>query len=369
MITRHKRALSVPLLALVALAAGCGTASAPPSGTGTVSSPPSAGAGGHPSGGSTPPGAPTPVPTTTVGPPLLPGQPACTGWPSTAARIPLPASFVPVSVLRCVNKYQTIPGKGQWETATLERADKNLAALTTALRQPSGHRAPGVMCPEIAMLPPQIVLVDGSGKMIIPRLPLSGCGLVQTQVLAALNQLPWQTVSVRLIAQVQPPPQAASGSCTSGFKDPFLVYGSAAPSRGGAVYVTIPTALRICVYETGGSANSSQFLRGTTVTGATVSALLADLSGPRTTGLCGLPHAQFAVVEGENPGDAVVYVELGGCYRVLRYSPGTGGLMSITTGQATPQAIAIINTVTHHPMGTGSGAGSGLTGGGAGLGS
>ena len=46
-----------------------------------------------------------------------------------------PVSFVPVAALRCVQTYQMIPGKGQWLTATLERADKNLAPLIGALRQ------------------------------------------------------------------------------------------------------------------------------------------------------------------------------------------------------------------------------------------
>ena len=41
----------------------------------------------------------------------------------------LPPSFVPVAVIRCVTNYQIIPGKGQWEVATLERADKARTAL------------------------------------------------------------------------------------------------------------------------------------------------------------------------------------------------------------------------------------------------
>jgi len=348
MITRRARAsrvtlfASVPLIALVTLATGCGTVSTPPSGGSSSSSP---SASSHPSGGTTPTTAPSPVPTTTGGT-FTPGVPQCTGWPATAAHEALPGSFLPVAVLRCVNGYQTIPGKGQWETATLERADKDLGTLITALRQPSGHTSPGIMCPDIAMLPPQIVLIDGSGKMIIPRLPVSGCGLVQVQVLAALAKLPWQTVSVHLIAQVQTPAEISSG-CTAGFKDPFFVYGSPRPSPGGAIYTTRPAALRICVYSVGGNVNTSQFLRGTTVTGATESALLAGLSGARTTSMCTLPHAQFAVIAGDSPSTPLIYVELGGCYRVLRYETEAGGLMGMSTGQATQQAVAIIDTVTH----------------------
>ncbi len=97
--------LTVPLAALVALAAGCGTVRTPPSG----------GGGGHGQTATSPAAAsPTavsgsPVPTTTGGP-VTPGQPACAGWPRNPPRVPLPASFVPVAVIRCVTSSQAIPG-------------------------------------------------------------------------------------------------------------------------------------------------------------------------------------------------------------------------------------------------------------------
>ena len=338
MITRRARAsraallASVPLLALVTLAAGCGTVTTPPSGGGTSSQ--------HPPASGSP--TPTPVPTITGGS-VAPGQVWCANWPSNARHVTLPTSFVPVAVLRCVQGYQAIPGKGQWQTATLERANTDLATLIAALRRPSGHRAPGVMCPELAMLPPQIVLIDSAGNKIIPRLPLSGCGLVEQQVLTALAGLPWVKVNVRLIAQMQTQAQVSSG-CTSAFKDPFLAAGSLTPSPGGVVYAKAPASLRICVYSASGTA--SQFVRGTTVTGPVESTLLAGLTGARRTAMCGLPHSSFAVVGGDAPGAPVVYVELGGCNRVLRYETGSGGLMGTSTGQASPRAIAIIETAT-----------------------
>lgn len=351
MITRRARAsrvtllASVPLLALVTLAAGCGTVTTPPSASGTGSTHPSAPAAARASGsvpGSS--GSAAPVPTTTGGT-ITPGVPSCAGWPSKAVRETLPASFVPVAVLRCVTADQTIPGKGQWLTETLERATTDLGPLTAALRQPPGRHAPGVMCPDIAMLPPQIVVENGAGTMIIPRLPLTGCGLIQTQVLGALSRLSWKPVTVRLISQVQTQAQVSSG-CTAQYKDPFLVYGTPKPSPGGAVYPTRPSSLRICVYSASG-ANATQFLRGTTVTGTTENVLLAGLSGPRNSSQCTLPHSTFAVVQGASPGAALVYVELGGCDRVFRYQTGSGGLMGMSTGQATTAAVAIIQQVTH----------------------
>lgn len=184
--------------ALAVMAAGCATAS--------TSTP--AAAGRAPGTGAASPGSPAsasaaPVPTTTTGPPLVAGQPACVGWPGNAIRSKtLPASFVPVAVIRCVTDYQMIPGKGQWETATLERADQRLTTLINALRRPNQTRPPGTFCSDLVVVPPQFVLVAKDGQVIWPALPVTGCGLVQGEVLGALAALPWQKVSVRLVAKV-----------------------------------------------------------------------------------------------------------------------------------------------------------------------
>jgi hypothetical protein len=186
--------------ALAAMATGCATASTSTpaatggsSGTGAASASPPASASASA----------TPVPTTTTGPPLVAGQPACVGWPANATRSKtLPASFVPVAVIRCVTNFQIIPGKGQWETATLERADQRLAPLLTALQRPNETRPPGTFCSDLVELPPQFVLVGKDGQAIWPTLPRTGCGLVQGQVLGALAALPWQKVSVRLVVKV-----------------------------------------------------------------------------------------------------------------------------------------------------------------------
>jgi hypothetical protein len=147
------------------------------------------------------------VPTITGGP-VAAGGVACVGWPTGATSVSLPVSFAAVSVERCVNGAQTIPGKGLWTTATLQRSDSDLTGLINALRQPPATHKPGTFCPAVAVIPQQVVLISASGQKLIPRLPVSGCGLVQSQVLAALNALHWQPVSVRLIAKV--PGAAAS---------------------------------------------------------------------------------------------------------------------------------------------------------------
>jgi hypothetical protein len=330
------------LAAVAALAAGCGTVSTPPAGGGS-------GHGQTPasssSASSASPGAVSgsPVPTTTGGP-FIPGQPACAGWPANVARGSLPASFVPVAVIRCVTSDQTIPGKGLWEVATLERADKNLAPLTTALRHPSGGKRPGMLCPAIAMVPPQFLLVGSDGKMLVPRLPVSGCGLVQPQVLAALNALSWQRVSVRLVSQIQTQQEVASG-CAPQYRDPFIGSESLSPSSGRGALGAQPASLRICVYTSGGASSAVQFVRAATVRGTAEHELLAGLTGAGRAGLCTLPHGKFAVLGG--PNGPVIYVELGGCDRVVRYESGAGGLMGLSAGQATPAAVATIESLTH----------------------
>ncbi len=213
-------AVTAALLAAGALAAGCGTTHAgAPSGGSTPtasataataatsgrrprpSAPVSFSASAAPSRSGGSPGPATPVPTVSGGR-VTPGVPACVGWPASAPRVSLPASFVPVAAERCVNGAQTIPGKGLWQTASLQRADSGLDALVSALHQPPGRHQPGTACPDLAIIPPQVVLISATGQELIPQLPVSGCGLVQSRVLAALAALPWRVVSVRLIAAI-----------------------------------------------------------------------------------------------------------------------------------------------------------------------
>lgn len=203
--------LAALLLVAGGLAAGCGSVSAGNSAApaGPAASSGSAAAGAFPASGSavrstataTPAGPATPVPTVSGGYPAAGGI-ACVGWPSGAASGPLPASFVPVSVERCANGATTVPGKGLWTTATLERSTGNLSQLVSALRQPSATRKPGTVCPALAIIPQPVMLVDAAGEKLIPTLPRGECGLTSPAVLSALDALSWQPVSVRLIAQV-----------------------------------------------------------------------------------------------------------------------------------------------------------------------
>jgi hypothetical protein len=210
-LARRARALSLPLLAAGALAAGCGTVAANPGGpdqpaaaggaTSASSSASGSASGSAPS--SAPPAGAKPVPTVSGGANILLGGSACDGWPANAAHGKLSALFTPVAVERCVTGYQQIPGKGEWMTATLEKSTDKLATLTAVLMRPSG-RQPAVFCPEFVVIPPQIVLISSTGQALIPRLPVGACGSVDSQVLSTLAAMAWQPISVRLISKGSP---------------------------------------------------------------------------------------------------------------------------------------------------------------------
>lgn len=185
---RKASAVSVPVLVVGALAAGCGTAHAPSSSSTSVSA-------------SAPKVSATPVPTVTGGT-FIAGQPACAGWPANATRGTLTAFFNPVAVERCVTGVQQGPGKAEWQTATLEKATKDLTPLVAALLRPPAQHHPDMVCPELVMLPPQVVLISSAGKTLIPRIPVTACGLTASGVLSALNSLTWNPISVRLVTKL-----------------------------------------------------------------------------------------------------------------------------------------------------------------------
>ena len=212
-------AVALPLLAAGALVAGCGSAHS----GGAAGAPPAHATA--PAASSSSAAAATPVPTVSGGQ-VVAGEPACVGWPTGATSVSLPVSFVPVSVERCVNGVEAIPGKGLWTTATLQRSDSSLAALVNALRQPSAAHRPGTVCPALAVIPPQVVLIGANGQKLIPRLPATGCGLIQSQVLAALDTIRWQPVSVRLIAPIS---GGAAPTVSGSAPHPIQTVGGAQP--------------------------------------------------------------------------------------------------------------------------------------------
>jgi hypothetical protein len=228
-LARRGRAYSIPLLVAGALAAGCGTVSAT---SGDAPAAPAAGASSSASSASAPGAAPSAsaVPTVTGGPNLAAGGYACAGWPTDATHGTFTALFQPVAVERCVTGFKQIPGKGMWETATLERSTDKLATLTSVLLRPGSGHQPAIFCPEFAVIPPQIVLFNSAGQKLIPKLPVGACGTVNAQLLTTLATMTWQQVSVRLVVKVSSMPAGAKT-----FPGASLAPGSPKVERTGSV--------------------------------------------------------------------------------------------------------------------------------------
>jgi hypothetical protein len=236
-LARQARAYSLPVLVAGALAAGCGTAAANAGGPYQADSGSSAGsASASASASGSAPGSVSgsaasakPLPIDPGGPMIPAGGAACTGWPTNATHGTLTAFFTPVAVERCVTSFQQIAGKGEWETATLEKSTDKLATLTAVLRRPSAGHQPDIMCPEFVVIPPQIVLISADGKELIPKLPVGACGTIEAQVLTTLATMTWQTVSVRLVTRVTPAavPKTAPGASLAPGSPKVLRTGSA----------------------------------------------------------------------------------------------------------------------------------------------
>jgi hypothetical protein len=107
------------------------------------------------------------------------------------------------------------------------------------------------------------------------------------------------------------------------------------PSPGGPVFSTRPLSLRVCVYRDRSGPLDTFLVGGGLVSRAAETALLRGITTGRTSAACPRSHARFAALLTPGLGSAVVYVEIGGCHRVLR--PDN------RIGQASPAALAIIN--------------------------
>ncbi len=131
------------------------------------------------------------------------GGAACSGWPANAPHGKLTALFTPVAVERCVSSVQQIKGKGEWQTATLERSTDKLATLTAVLMR-AVRAAAGRHVPRVRRHPAadRALQLDRPGA----HPPASGRRLRQRRLAGAgtLATMTWQPLSVRLVSKVEP---------------------------------------------------------------------------------------------------------------------------------------------------------------------
>jgi hypothetical protein len=252
--------------------------------------------------------------------------------------VPLPADFVVAAAIRCVETERVLPGRGVWQFEFRQVAGHVLARLAAALRRPSIPPPPNQMCPAVLVSVIPFVLLGRDGRLVYPRLPTGECGWPLPQVGLAMQDLHWVTVSAHRGAQLETQAVVASG-CPAAWKDmigfSFAQGQSLRPSPGGPVCSARPLWLRVCVYRDRSGPLDTYFVGGGRVSGAAETTLLRGITTGRTSAACPRPHARFAVLLPPGMGSAVVYVEIGGCYRVLR--PDN------RIGQAGPAALAIID--------------------------
>jgi hypothetical protein len=251
--------------------------------------------------------------------------------------VPLPADFAVAAAIRCVETERVVPGRGVWQFKLKQVADHGLARLAAALRRPSILPPPNLMCAAVGVVVTPLVLLGRDGRLVYPRLPTGECGNPLPQVLLAIQDLHWVTVSARRGAQLETQAVVESG-CPAAWKDmigfSFAQGQSLRPSPGGPVFSTRPLALRVCVYRDRSGPLDTYFVGGGRVSGAAESALLRGITAGRTSAACPRPRGRFAILLLPGLGGPVVYVEIGGCHRVLR--PDN------RIGQAGPAALAII---------------------------
>jgi hypothetical protein len=141
-----------------------------------------ANSGSSPAGGSS---TPAPAPTPVDG--LCPAQ---LDQGQYNGRQALPTSIDVDWVLRC--RIAPVVGGGRF--LYVERSDSDPTALLAALRAPNQPRSNGV-CPMMRVLVPYFALVQRDGRVLAPKMPVTGCGMPQTAVLQALNDMTFKVIS------------------------------------------------------------------------------------------------------------------------------------------------------------------------------
>jgi len=272
----------------------------------------------HPGGGSA---VPVPPMGGGAGCPSDSTDPAVVKLRAQPPQVPLPANFHAVAAVRCMSRSRMVPGDGEWEFAEADRADSGLAAVLAALRLPSQPTpATQVACAAVGILLPPFALVDANGAVVDPVLPQTFCGTPLTQVLDAMDALPWRTETEQKTTQLQTQAEIDTG-CASHYKDLFVLPGFATPTPWSEVRPpAAPGPLKACVYTVppeSASTADPQFLSGATFSSAqeeAVTQALAVMDGKTPAPACPAVAGRFAMFTGLGLNGAVI--ELDGCHRI-----------------------------------------------------
>ncbi|GGS70096.1 hypothetical protein GCM10010156_31100 [Planobispora rosea] len=241
-----------------------------------------------------------------------------------------PDEFIPVRVVRCRWETRYLPGKGRWEVAIEERADGPASELTAELRRPSERPFSlfglfGEMCTLEAVIVDYFVVVDSSGRAVLPEVPTGACDKPSESALDALHRLPYRVESETPVRRVESEKTFRAG-CGDGAADLFHVLGR--PATAAPIWNPPPKGLRVCVFHTGKKASGmveGKFESSRILKGERLRALLTALDTAPASD-CRGGHARFAVLDTGH--FARAYVELDGCRNLLRPD---GTLSRLTT--------------------------------------
>ncbi|HEX8497880.1 MAG TPA: META domain-containing protein [Actinomycetales bacterium] len=137
-------------------------------------------------------------------------------------RVPVPASFRPVGVVRCLERWSP-QLDAMSDTAHVRllvqqqtSASTEVARIASALRQPATVTPDNMYCAMIAYPELRLLLVDAGGRYLPARTPKAACGGPQPALTAALDAAVFTTVSSKpfptTAPTTAPTPIASSGS-------------------------------------------------------------------------------------------------------------------------------------------------------------
>lgn len=240
----------------------------------------------------------------------------------------LPADAHPVSLLRCEQDNQDVPGQGQWLVVKTERSagsvDGFVSALRTSYAKPPAAKPKGdFSCAAIGYVQPWLVLVDADGKAYRVAIPSSGvCEEPDPDVTKALAAVPTTTVSTERIQQTMSPGAQSSG-CAQQFAEMAFVNTQypAATGKGGPFFTGLKSgqAIRACYYKLGSTYGKDKpagdYDGVATLSGSQAAAVYDGLTSAPVAAVktCAAPAAEYAVLSAADGGGDWSVVELGGC--------------------------------------------------------
>jgi outer membrane murein-binding lipoprotein Lpp len=238
----------------------------------------------------------------------------------------LPAGAHPVSLLKCVEDNQDVPGQGQWLVVNTVRSTGSVDGFVSALR--AGYSKPAqptpkgpIACAAVGYTVEWIVLVDADGTAYQIQIPFWGvCPAPDPDVLKALAAVPTTVASTERIRQTTSPGAQSSG-CTQQFAEMAFVDAQANGSTTTRPFFAAPNAdkaFRACFYHLANDADKSKpagdYEFSATITGSQGAAIYNGLaSAPVATATsCAAPATEYAVLS-TTAGSGWSVVELDGC--------------------------------------------------------